>query len=57
MFAGHQISVAWFTRSRNEGSRILAQQLLKEIEADGSSLRKAHRLKRRTYHNMMGTIS
>ena len=32
--------------------RTVVQQLLKEIDPRGSSLRKAHRLRRRTYRNM-----
>ena len=32
--------------------RILVQQLLKEVDQEGTSMRKAHRLKRRTYHNL-----
>ena len=32
--------------------RIVVQQLLKETDPEGTHLRKAHRLKRRTYHNV-----
>ena len=31
--------------------RIVAQELLREIDPDGSELRKAHRLKKRKHHN------
>ena len=31
--------------------RIVVQEILKEVEPEGSELRKAHRLKRREYHN------
>lgn len=37
--------------------RTLVQQLLKEIDPHGSSVRKAHRLKRRTYRNMGPTYA
>ncbi|CAB4044964.1 Hypothetical predicted protein, partial [Paramuricea clavata] len=31
--------------------RIVVQQLLKELDPEGTEMRKAHRLKRRRYHN------
>ena len=35
---------------RFECSKIIVQDILKEVDPEGCQLRKAHRLKRRTYH-------
>ena len=49
-----QMSMATFERRLQRyrlRRRIVVQQLLKEFDSEGTEMRKAHRLKRRRYHN------